>query len=155
MKFRVGDQIVELESSGRNVEVGSDRVFITTDAGKKSAVVMRDGRSILISYDGRAYRLDSIDRSADGKSVAGPASGELRSLIPGVVVSVPVTLGDKVAKGTTVVVLEAMKTQQPLVAPFDGIVTTLNVAEGDRVGDNALVAVVSAADVPGSQGVIP
>ena len=148
MKYRVGDEIVELPPAGSPVTVGPDRVFITTATGKKSAVVMRDGRSVLISYDGRAYRLDPVERTVDGKSAAGPASGELRSLIPGVVVAVPVGLGDSVSKGTTIVVLEAMKTQQPLSAPFDGVVTKLSVVVGDTVADNALVAVVTQSHAP-------
>jgi 3-methylcrotonyl-CoA carboxylase alpha subunit len=60
-----------------------------------------------------------------------------------VVVAVPGCVGEAVAKGATVVVLEAMKTQQPLLAPFNGVITAMNVALGDRVGENALLAVVS------------
>lgn len=152
MKYRVGDEIVELQPSGKQVTVGPDRLFISTETGKKSAVVLRDGRSVSISYDGRTYRLDPVERTVDGKSAVGPASGELRSLIPGVVVAVPVQLGDAVSKGTTIVVLEAMKTQQPLSAPFDGVVTALSVAVGDTVGDNALVAVVSLSEAPAANG---
>ena len=142
MKYRIGDQIIELEPTGYEVAAGSDRLFIRTPSGVKTAVAVRDGRAILISYDGRTYRLEPVERRAGDRGGA-PATGELRSLIPGVVVAVSAGLGDSVAKGDVVAVLEAMKTQQPLVAPFDGVITALNVAVGDRVGDNALIAVVS------------
>lgn len=143
MKYRIGDDIVELEPTGSNVAVGSDRLYVQTATGKKSAVVIRDGRSILVSFDGRSYRLDPVERVTGDKSGSTNASGELRSLIPGVVVAVPGCVGEAVAKGATVVVLEAMKTQQPLLAPFNGVITAMNVALGDRVGENALLAVVS------------
>ena len=49
------------------------------------------------------------------------------------------------AKGQTVVVLEAMKMEHALVAPFDGVVS-LFAAVGDQVVDGAVLAQVQVAE---------
>ena len=48
--------------------------------------------------------------------------------------------GDKVAEGDTLFIMEVMKMEVPYEAPCDGVVTTLNVAEGDlgKEGDIVL-----------------
>uniref|UniRef100_UPI0028A8871E acetyl-CoA carboxylase biotin carboxyl carrier protein subunit n=1 Tax=Brevundimonas sp. TaxID=1871086 RepID=UPI0028A8871E len=70
--------------------------------------------------------------------------GGLRAPMPGKIVAAPAKAGDKVAKGQPVVVLEAMKMEHALTAPFDGVVAEFNVAVGDQVTDGAVLAVVKA-----------
>jgi pyruvate carboxylase subunit B len=53
--------------------------------------------------------------------------------MPGRVVSVDVKVGDTVAKGQGVVVLEAMKMQNELVSPADGKVKAVHCKPGDNV----------------------
>jgi 3-methylcrotonyl-CoA carboxylase alpha subunit len=53
-----------------------------------------------------------------------------------------VSVGDKVTKGQKLIVLEAMKTQQPFNAPFDGTVKALNAVKGAQVNDGELLVVV-------------
>ena len=75
----------------------------------------------------------------------GPASdGSLRAPMPGKIVATPAKAGDTVAKGQPVVVLEAMKMEHALVAPFDGVVGEVSVAVGDQVAADTVLAVVTA-----------
>ncbi|MDP3378642.1 MAG: acetyl/propionyl/methylcrotonyl-CoA carboxylase subunit alpha [Brevundimonas sp.] len=77
----------------------------------------------------------------------GPASdGSLRAPMPGKVVAVPVKAGDPVKKGQPVVVIEAMKMEQALTAPYDGVVESIGYSVGDQVGADAVLAVVTARD---------
>ncbi len=63
-----------------------------------------------------------------------PALGaRIESPMPGLVVDVPVTMGARVPRGATLVVLEAMKMEYRLVAPADGIITRIGCAKGDTV----------------------
>ena len=55
--------------------------------------------------------------------------------MPGVIVSVAVSEGDKVVTGDEVCVLEAMKMQQVLRADWTGIVKTVHVRAGEQVLD--------------------
>ncbi|WP_415847223.1 biotin/lipoyl-containing protein [Tsukamurella strandjordii] len=67
----------------------------------------------------------------------------MASPMPGAVVAVPVTDGQAVTKGETLVIIEAMKMEQPLTAPIDGTVTVA-VRVGDKVNAAQVLAVVTA-----------
>ena len=54
--------------------------------------------------------------------------------MPGVVVVVEVTAGDVVTQGTTLVVVEAMKMENRVMAHCDGTVTAVHCRVGDNVG---------------------
>jgi biotin carboxyl carrier protein len=56
---------------------------------------------------------------------------------------VVVAEGDTVADGDTLVILESMKMEIPVLAEGDGTVTTLAVGEGDVVQEGDVIAVIS------------
>ena len=64
---------------------------------------------------------------------ASAASGGLTTPLPGVVVSVPVAVGQKVAVGEVLMVIEAMKMEHTISAPYAGTVQAIHFARGDRV----------------------
>ena len=141
MKFYIdGEEI----SSDTEFEIDqlSDRLIVHTPEGAFSAVAIRDGDAVLVSYKGRQYRLETkLNRVRAGSGVG---SGELRAPMPGLIVDVLVSVGEAVTKGQKVAVLEAMKTQQPFLAPFDGVVETLSVVKGQQVEDGQAVAIIGA-----------
>ena len=55
---------------------------------------------------------------------------------------IEVTAGQAVKKGDTVVILEAMKMEIPMVSPVDGKVATINCAVGDPVEAGTLLATI-------------
>ncbi len=88
--------------------------------------------------DERAYRLERM-RSA-GLTVDGEAI--VSSPMPGIIVAVPVSVGDLVRHGDKVVILESMKMENELRAPCDGLVTHVHVAAGASVEkDQPLVGI--------------
>ena len=50
--------------------------------------------------------------------------------------------GDKVKKGHTIILIEAMKTFNPVEAPFDGIISSVNVSDGQPVEFDQLIATI-------------
>lgn len=71
------------------------------------------------------------------------ASGEkVSSPMPGTIVAVKVSQGEKISKGQVLVVLEAMKMENDIVAPCDGTVVSLTVKKGDSVNPGDLIAVI-------------
>ena len=72
------------------------------------------------------------------------APGSLVAPMPGKVVKVMVAAGDTVAAGATLLILEAMKMEQPVKAAVAGTVTSLAVSAGEQVEADQLLAVVSA-----------
>jgi len=63
--------------------------------------------------------------------------------MPGQVVEVLAAEGDRVGKGDKLVILEAMKTQQAFLAPFDGTVTQMSCKKGEQVAEGALLASIT------------
>jgi biotin carboxyl carrier protein len=61
-----------------------------------------------------------------------PADGEcvVRTPIPGLVVQIPVSVGQQVSAGEVLVILESMKMENELLAPRQGIVKAVHVAVG-------------------------
>jgi pyruvate carboxylase len=59
--------------------------------------------------------------------------------MPGTVIKVNVEAGSTVSARDPLVVLEAMKMETPLLAPYDGTVRAVHVAEGDRVAGGTLL----------------
>ena len=59
--------------------------------------------------------------------------------MPGTVIRVHVTAGDRVTARQPLLVLEAMKMETPLVAPYEAVVKSVHVEEGDRIAGGALL----------------
>jgi biotin carboxyl carrier protein len=75
-------------------------------------------------------------------SVRGVAVAEVRAELVANVWKVVVAEGDTVDEGDTLVILESMKMEIPVVAEDPGVVTTLSVAEGDVIQEGHLIAVI-------------
>ena len=76
-------------------------------------------------------------------AAAAPVKGNaIKTPLPGVIIDVKVNIGDTVAKGQTVVVLEAMKMENNINADRDGKVVAIQVAKGDTVADGAALIVL-------------
>jgi len=130
-----GDPTAELRQSGDRFELAINGAF-------HSVAAVRQGDQILVSFRGTQYRF-SLQPPKRGQAAAA-GSGDLRATMPGLIVDVRCAVDDVVQRGATLVVLEAMKTQQPLVAPFDGTVTFLCVSAGQQVEEGAVLVKVAA-----------
>ena len=117
---------------------GVSYVVAIDPAGKSTGTLasMADGERVLF-IDGQAwpFGLPRADRSGGGAA----SDGMILSPMPGRVIAVEVTLGDSVKKGQRLVVVEAMKMEQGLVAPFDGIITDLKAIVDAQVSEGALL----------------
>jgi 3-methylcrotonyl-CoA carboxylase alpha subunit len=133
---------VEMEEAPTNatVERVGDRLMVRTPDGTHSGIAVRRGDTVYVSYRGRQYQIEPVKagRATGGKE----HSGELKSPLPGVVVDVLADEGSPVSQGQRIIVLEAMKTQQFLVAPFDGRLASVRIGKGDQVAEGVLLAVV-------------
>ncbi len=99
---------------------------------------------VIAFENGSAFDVSAFGRAGSG-SGSGPASdGALRAPMPGKIVATPAKAGDTVTRGQPVVVLEAMKMEHALVAPFDGVVGEIGVSVGDQVAADTVLATVKA-----------
>jgi biotin carboxyl carrier protein len=139
-RFVDGEE-VELDPNVAKVSKLPDRMIVHGPEGSYSAVAVRSGDKVAVSYKGRVYQVETTRPRARAGVIG---SGELRAPMPGQIVDVLATQGAEVTKGQKILVLEAMKTQQPFVAPFDGTIESLPVKKGDQVAEDAILAVIKA-----------
>ena len=73
------------------------------------------------------------------------AAGSIKvsSPMPGKIVSVKATLGQKLKKGDVILILEAMKMENEIVSPQDGTLASINVTAGQSVEAGALLATLN------------
>jgi 3-methylcrotonyl-CoA carboxylase alpha subunit len=100
--------------------------------------------STVISQNGQSWRLSLWRAKAEASASA--ADGAILAPMPGKVIAVDVAEGETVSKGQRLMVLEAMKMEHALVAPFDGTVGELTASEGQQVQVEALLARVEKAE---------
>jgi biotin carboxyl carrier protein len=72
-------------------------------------------------------------RASLGGGLAEHQEYHLKAPMPGLVIAVPVSEGQSIAKGDILLVLESMKMQNELKSPRSGVITRLRVQTGDRV----------------------
>ena len=97
-----------------------------------------------VTIDGKLYEVETDQGSRRGqrkkrdsnRGGGGPSSGLISSAIPGKIVSVLVSEGDKVDSGSVVIVLEAMKMQNEIKAGIDGKVEKIMCKPGERIEAN-------------------
>ena len=116
---------------------------IAASASRQDVVVEVDGRRIQVSMP--TSLLPDSDREVTrgpapkrkfGGSAAGAASGDsVKAPMQATVVKVAVEEGQTVEAGDLVVVLEAMKMEQPLTAHKDGVVAKIDAPIGTTVGN--------------------
>ncbi len=136
----------------------------------ETRIVSRRGSDVVVSVNGREYTATLQPRWTDlsedrplPAAVASPTPGPVRkpprknttgphagvgvvtAPLPGLLLRVPVTLGDRVKRGQTVAVIEAMKMELSIGAHIDGIVSSIAVEPGATVmGDQELVWIQAA-----------
>ena len=86
-----------------------------------------------IWLDGVVYRPEVADTERPARARSRDTSGSLSAPMPATVRAIAVAPGDRVARGDTLIVLEAMKMELPLKSPVDGVVVSIACQVGDLV----------------------
>ncbi len=154
-----GEKDVEITRNGDVFDVLIDGEkqqvdFILLDGAVASLRLRKDGRSFFVTFgrDGRrAYRVAVLEREFSWKvqtpaeavvaAAGGGAAGAavVTAPIPGKVVAIHVSEGDRVSEGQAVIVLEAMKMENELVAEREGVVASVEVSPGDVVAGGTVL----------------
>ena len=99
-----------------------------------------------VNIRGRKYPITIVDpkrlRSGQNSDRHYHGAAEILAPMPGKVVRVQLETGAAVEKGTGVVVVEAMKMQNEMKSPREGVVVSINVKPGDTVNAGDVLAVI-------------
>ncbi|MCH7904800.1 MAG: hypothetical protein IH944_09575 [Armatimonadetes bacterium] len=117
-----------------------DRLIVESPEGTSTALAIRSGDRTYISYRGRQFVVGKAQRTRS--RAVGPGDGEIRASMPGLVVQVLLESGAEVAMGDRILVIEAMKTQLPIVAPLTGVVESVRVKVGQQVTEEQVLAII-------------
>ena len=101
------------------------------------------GAVIWLGRDGQTWAVTEEEPLSPARDTGGAGDGVVRSPMPGTVLAVQVTEGEKVTAGQPLLIVEAMKMEHTLGAPCDGVVTRLTVVPGQQVGLDERLATVS------------
>ncbi|MFA5399347.1 MAG: acetyl-CoA carboxylase biotin carboxyl carrier protein subunit [Dehalococcoidia bacterium] len=135
------DGSMVLSHAGRTFEIEYTMVseyhqHLTIDGRPLNVFIAGDGNSKMVVIRGTPYYIadaDAVENRSRGKKRDQVMPQEVTPPMPAVVVRILVSEGDEVKKGDSVIVVSSMKMESTLVAPADGRVKKINVAEGDKV----------------------
>ncbi|MEO5772769.1 MAG: acetyl/propionyl/methylcrotonyl-CoA carboxylase subunit alpha [Sphingomicrobium sp.] len=118
---------------------GGETRWVCPDDDEPVSIPCARNEQTIVAFDtGTAFEFHLTSRGAGTSH--GHHDGEIEAPMPGKVTSVEVATGDQVTKGQRLLTLEAMKMEHALTAPFDGVVAELNVAAGQQVQVDAVLA---------------
>ena len=128
--YRLGPQRYRVEMNGARIDAQTDRLdqfecWLTVFGRRFRVVSLAQGVSYRIDVDGVSHQISKDD------------GGVVRAPAPAVVVSVLVKPGDTVAVGDRLAVLEAMKMETQVVAPFSGKVRQVMIIPNVQVDTGA------------------
>jgi len=157
---RTREVIIRRHRHSAEVMVEGDRAFSVTvephapgrvaiDGVWHAVRMVRNGDRTRFSFGGEAYFFQVLDPYAP-KGGDAAVEGRLSAPIPGRVVQILVAIGDRVARGQVVAILEAMKTELRITAPADGVVVHIGCAAGESVEEGTEIVSLApiATDAP-------
>lgn len=159
MEIHIGDRVADvtlLSKDGNKVQLTIDGKPVDVDivmAENGNCSILHDGKSFNAgmvrgeggkSYDvsilTRSFHVDIVDTQVKylhtRRSAVEKQGDRITAPMPGKVVSIPVCVGDRLAAGDIVIVLEAMKMQSNYKVSEDCTVKAILVAEGEAVNAN-------------------
>ena len=148
--FRVHTRWIETEFT-TEIEPWDGAIEDGFDAEElyRTVVVEVEGRRLKVGVPagifaaGENARLGKAPRRAATHAAGAGSEGTIASPMQATVVKIMVEQGASVVAGDILCVLEAMKMEQPIMAPKDGVVESINVRVGDSVSGGHLLAVVT------------
>ncbi len=136
----VEDGATRLRLAG--VAVTEDRIVAVLGDERRGARWFRQGPQLHLWIDD-AHHEFIVEDPRTQEFAAGAATGGLTTPLPGVVSAVAVQEGQTVAAGEVLMVIEAMKMEHSITAPYDGVVRTIHFARGDRVPEGSELLALS------------
>jgi len=119
-------------------------VSVSGQAAAEDATLVEADDAVYVLHQGRQtvvrpalLQADDLDR---------PAGGVLAAPMHGKLLAIAVAKGDVVRKGQRLAILEAMKMEHALLAPFDGTVADVLASAGAQVAERAPVLVIKPKD---------
>ena len=141
----IGNRVYELEV--REIEPDCFLFFLHQNVHEYRVSERAAEKEVFdVSVRGRSHTVTIVDpkrlRSGQNSDRHHHGVAEIRAQMPGKVVRVHTEAGKPVEKGAGVIVVEAMKMQNEMKSPRDGVIVSINVQAGDTVNEGDVLAVI-------------
>ena len=117
--------------------------------GKKHIVKIEEEENKLkVHLDGKTYTVETSlkkeqqDYDLEDTSPNGDNTGVIKANIPGIIFSISVKIGQKVKKNSKLISLVAMKMENQVLSPIDGIVKEIKIKKNDRVNKGDILIII-------------
>jgi 3-methylcrotonyl-CoA carboxylase alpha subunit len=143
--LRIGERAFDVTGVVQNDTL----LTFTLDGEQLRLYVARDGDTLLLAWHGRSYRVAreaplSVELLGNAQH-ASSGHTSLQAPMPGTIIKVLVQQGDAVDAHAPLVVMEAMKMEHTVVAPYAGVVSAVPFAAGQLVSGGATLIELDAA----------
>ncbi len=138
---KAGEEVVVLEAMKMENSITSDYTGVV----KQILVAVGDNLAtdaVILEIDDTVTTPVAAPAAAPAAPKAAVTGNKIVAPLPGRVISLKVAVGDSVAAGQEVVVLEAMKMENSITSDYAGTVQDILVAEGDNVATDAVLVIV-------------
>ncbi len=116
-----------------------DNWSVVVDGHRQSLTIIAQNETVWwIHADGQSYRLD-WQNPLPVPNKDGGVEGSLRAPMPGQVIKVQVEGGQHVKQGDVLMILEAMKMEHRIIAPYDGVVSAIRYNVGQAVQADSIL----------------
>ncbi|MGB7921516.1 MAG: biotin/lipoyl-containing protein [Desulfobacterales bacterium] len=133
---------VTQETEPVNAPVATLASQATPQSGPADYTVTVEGKAYQVTVEASTGEVTTVKPAA--AAAAKPAATiEVKAKLQGIVYEIFVSIGDRVKRGDTLMILEAMKMETPVVAPSDGKVASIEVEKNQVVKPGQLVATLS------------
>lgn len=135
---KVGENFLAKVDDGKEEEIqakilGQGQFQFTIENITYKVSISKENTKRFIHLEGMDYVLNIVKEDDDDSIDESDQSGDLTSPMPGQVIKVLVSVGDKVKKGDDLIIIEAMKMESRISSPIDGIIEKIYFKEGDQV----------------------
>jgi pyruvate carboxylase subunit B len=133
----------------RKIKAETEQAASASAAKSASIAAEMASADYTVTVDGKAYQVTVEAATGEVKTVEPVASNkptdavEVKAKLQGIVSEIFIAAGDQVNRGDTLMILEAMKMETPVVAPCNGKVLSIEVEKDQVVKPNQLVATIA------------
>ena len=138
------DKTAEAKKETKEAKKNTSGEYTVTVNGTAYAVKLSDNAAVV---NGVSYPLSiadgiTVQQAAPADQTVVTGSEEVKAPMPGLILRLNVKVGDMVKKNDEIVIMEAMKMENPIYAPCDGKVTSISVNQGDQIQADTLILTI-------------
>lgn len=157
----INGKTIQIEFSNGNVNIDKEKEILnilSLNNGKNLHLLFnnhsyfieilgfnKDSKTYSLGFDGKTFevgikdRFDQLLHSMGLDSIKSNKVNELKAPMPGLVLGIKTEIGKAVKKGDALLILEAMKMENVIKSPTDGIIKTINIVEKQAVDKNQIL----------------